>query len=532
MKRSKLIVIGLVAAFLLTICAAFAADPVLPSEKDTALTTIANVERTATVTAYRVIEPVYGEYGLVKYQPVPGANFANMEAPTQAEVLKLATEARKGTFADKVTYKNITGTDSFSADLPAGSWLVLVTDVTDAEYVYNPMLVSAYYTDANDADSLTAGTIDADGDFTIGGNVYYAKRSHIFLEKTIETANRKNAKYDDYAIGDTADFQINTMIPLYDEVYRAMPDALVFYLVDTQSKGLDTATDFVVEYSVDGKAWEAVKAADYVRKNAIDAATLEYDGSVTLPQENIEDSLPFDMNKVKSGNDWMIIFTPKFVADNAGSYIRVSYKAKVNEDAVLAPIANPNDVELVFTNDVYHHFSHLQDTVLVYTFTINQMVKIDEAGNLLSGAEFALIKAGSSQTFDKPYKTCVTDKDGRLYFEGLDDGVYQIQETKAPEGHFLNASVYTVTITPEYDAAVKKMSSYIITITDGTGKAVSKIPATGTPTEELTKVINPTLSKLPSTGGLGTKQFTLIGLLIVLFGAGIFVLVNIKRNRA
>ena len=493
---------------------------VIPSAKDTALATIANVEPESTVTAYRVVGASYGVYGIEDYLPVTDAEIAQIEAPTKAEVLALAVKARHGKFTEKLEFTNVSGTSSFTADLPAGSWIVLVTNKTDATYVYNPFYISAYYTDANEATSLIAGTVDASGNFEIDGHAYYAKRSKIELEKTIQTAEKKSTKFDDYEIGDTADFRVETMIPLYDDVFRHTVTAdgqnrTYFYLVDDQSKGLDAATDFVVTTSEDGTAYTEIDAKYYDLQSGILANGVKFDESkLTSDTEPIgAGNLPFE--PMSKGNDWILFINPDWVVDHIGNYIRVEYKSVINGDSLLATKANPNDVTLTFTNDIFGNFSHLEDRVRYYTFEVDQAIKIDETESLLAGAEFALIEKGSEQTFDEPLRTATTGGDGKIVFRGLDATTYQMKETKAPANHFLNGTVYDVTIDAVYDDETKEIVSYTVTITDGTGKAVSTIPATGEPDIAVTRIIDPTLSKLPSTGGVGTVLFTIFGLLLI-----------------
>ena len=146
---------------------------------------------------------------------------------------------------------------------------------------------------------------------------------------------------------------------------------------------------------------------------------------------------------------------------------------------------------------------------------------------------FALIEKGNAEQSledaSKYLKTYTTTADGRIVFSGLDAKTYQMKEVKAPDDHFLNGTVYDITITPEYDDTTLEIVSYTVTITDGTGSAVSKITATGEVDENLTKIINPTLSKLPSTGGIGTTLFTIFGTLIMLVGAA-FILYKARKT--
>lgn len=480
---------------------------VVPSDADKALVTVSNVEEACKVTAFRIVKPVYNVYGIERYELVSGAEIADLLAPTHAEVTLLAKKSRAGSFTEKVDFTNVSGTTTFTAELAAGSWIVLITDPTDAEYVYNPMFVSAYYTNANDASSLVGGTANAAEDFTIGASAYFAKRSKIDLQKEIVSEGRKNPKFDDYKVGNTASFTVETLTPVYDAAYTD----IWYYLVDDQCKGLDPATNFRIEYSEDnGATWIEVESSDYTLEKDVEATSIKYVFSTGFTNQG-------------TGNDWAINFKPAFLVAHPAANLRIFYDSVVNDNSLLATKENVNEVELAFTNDIYGHESHRKDTVRYYTFTVDQAVKIDETGELLSGAVFALIEKGNAEQSledaSKYLMTYTTKADGRIVFDGLDAKTYQMKEVKAPDNHFLNGTVYDVTIAPEYDETTLEIVSYTVTITDGTGAAVSKVAATGEVEESLTKIIDPTLSKLPSTGGIGTTLFTIFGTLIMLAGA-------------
>ena len=122
--------------------------------------------------------------GLTGYQVVSGYRIENIEQPTSEEITAAAqraiTQAATGTMA----WDEEKG--AFTANVEAGSYLVLVKGTGDT--LYNPMIVSVDYTNANDAGTIDAGSVDAKTQFAYG-NVTYAKSTTPTVKKTIVLEN-------------------------------------------------------------------------------------------------------------------------------------------------------------------------------------------------------------------------------------------------------------------------------------------------------------------------------------------------------
>lgn len=115
------------------------------------------------------------------------------------------------------------------------------------------------------------------------------------------------------------------------------------------------------------------------------------------------------------------------------------------------------------------------------------------------------------------------DKDGVITFTGLGAGTYTITELIAPNGYNLLKEPITVTISWDGTAA----NDQYWTATKGTGENAEKLEMNGDNFHFAFNVVNQTGAELPTTGGMGTTIFYVIGSVLVL--AAVVLLVTKKR---
>lgn len=184
----------------------------------------------------------------------------------------------------------------------------------------------------------------------------------------------------------------------------------------------------------------------------------------------------------------------------------ITYWAKINEKAVVGNAGNTNSAILKYgTNG---EATCNPTTTYVWSFDVHKYTGENTA---LAGAKFKVWNSDKSKTayfkYDataKVYKfagwTAVegavyeftTPDDGNIAFEGLDSGTYYLEEIEAPKGYNKLNDAIKFTIADE-KASVKGQVSYD---TDSTGTI---------------KVLNNAGTTLPTTGGIGTTVFYLIG---------------------
>lgn len=230
-----------------------------------------------------------------------------------------------------------------------------------------------------------------------------------------------------------------------------------------------------------------------------------------------------DKTKVTSitGNDGKVTYTvdlSDFISTiDAGTTIEVKYSAIVENDHKY------NNSATVNSNTV----NYVPGIVNGYTGNVT-LEKVDTNGKTLNGAEFQLLKVtpvekeGAEATKtpvnvvrvnDGEYKVALEGETGAtttlvatnstLKVTGLDEGDYEFEETKAPTGYKVSSENKAFTITPD---ETKEVS-----VDAGVFK-------------------NTKLSALPSTGGMGTYLFTIIGVVVMAGAAGAFFISRRKGS--
>lgn len=230
------------------------------------------------------------------------------------------------------------------------------------------------------------------------------------------------------------------------------------------------------------------------------------------------------------------------------SKVTVTYKAKLNENADIQTDIK-NDATLTWDGD--SKGTSTEETVQTYAMAI---MKVDEKGNPLSGAEFAVTKANPDEEAametpnvnvpvtlvtsgdannpsvyvvdpESTSNTVVSPASGLIVIKGVDNVEYTLTETKAPNGYnLLNA--------PEKLTPVEDSSTTITIYKDENGNVTEEVTDNKTditsPVKVTAKIVeNKAGSELPSTGGMGTTVIYIVGGVLV---AGAAVLLVTRRR--
>ena len=274
--------------------------------------------------------------------------------------------------------------------------------------------------------------------------------------------------------------------------------------------------------------------------NVIDGQPKNY-----VLHDKMSDGLTFDAGSVEvkivdrtltPGSDYTLIANPKdgctFEIEFKENVLKpndvviVTYSATLNEKAVIAGEGNPNETWLVYGDNNHTE----KDTTRTYTWKLDVLkytMKGDEK-TPLAGAKFTLSKNSDGsdpislvEVEKNVYRVATkddantiteitTDATGAFTIQGLDSDTYYLTETAAPAGYNVLKSAIEVKVSDKGEV------TYIY---DG-------VTATGT-----VKVENKTGAELPSTGGIGTTIFYVVGGLLVV-AAGVLLVTRKRMSKS
>ena len=327
----------------------------------------------------------------------------------------------------------------------------------------------------------------------------------------------KTASSKDVSIGDTVTYTVRFKTSNYD---GAGKDAkkIVSYTIE------DTLPNFLSD----------VKVTSIIVDN---------DGNDKTTGDQTKLDAQFDANK-KIVIDWCDKATNQFLYDN-GATITITYTAVVTDKAAIDGAGNTNKVTVKWTTEgsTEPGTGKVETEETIYTYAI-ALKKVNNEGKALPGAVFqfpfyvqstpdkdgayiyAGIKSGEGLT-----NQITTPASGVIVVKGVKSGSYKITEVTAPAGY--NKLTGPVTVT-----AVKtnSTSTHTTVYLDKDGKVVgngkdAKVTEVKVDIDNIAAtavvVVNKAGTELPSTGGMGTTIFYVLGSVLVL--GAVVLLVTKKR---
>lgn len=367
------------------------------------------------------------------------------------------------------------------SNLPLG-WYLVVSDLVDLD---KGALCSIGTTDPN--------------------AVIREKNSKPTIEKEVYEGDTLGYS-NDAGIGDTVKFQ--TRIHVTDG------NPTNYVLHDTMSNGLKFNSESVKVYLLRDRAGAENEFAGYLTVNNDYELVTSPNDSCTFEIKFRKTLMPFDR-------------------------IQVDYSATVTSDAVIGTAGNDNKAVLTYGNNSTTTESSTTKTY-VWEMGVRKFANLggDDTNHALADAEFQLYKKDGETpkyamftetgTNTSIYKLTgwtnnateatkvKTPANGNITFEGLDAGTYYLEETKAPVGYNkLTAPITVVIDRGTLPTVASQTISYTVKYGDTTAD------------DHVVRVENKAGTVLPSTGGMGTTLFYVIGGGLMV--AAIVLLVTKKR---
>ena len=350
-------------------------------------------------------------------------------------------------------------------NLNAGAYLFIVTEKTEdgkkTQFVYTPLVQANY-------------EIGADGKLSpVNVHVIAKKTENVFTKEKVDAQGNSNTDIVAQN-GDIITYKITVTVPFDKEKFSVT----------------DTIKGAEYYFTGDGSKFEVKDTKETL--------------SIPAPKvETTTDGQTFtvDLSSLLNNNE------------RASHIITITYTAKVNDATNINNVAKSTN-------------SDSEPSVNVYT----GIVKITKTDNettqhKLAGAKFALkntdgkyasfkkvgndvyvtgtwsetapTKESADQNGTDPeFYLVVTGNDGTATIKGLDTGTYTFEEIVAPDGYARNENGVKVTVSED---KAKEQTANEATMKD-------------------TK-----LNALPSTGGMGTYIFTIVGVAVMVVAAAFFI---------
>ena len=470
---------------------------------------------------------------------------------TQAMADKIAALASGG------TTETLSGTTTWSKNNPApGLYMVVPTSKTTG-VVYNPAFVAADYKEGGtNTISITATYSDT----------AVAKKTTFTTFKTVKEHEDAIKKAKASLVGDIVSFDVDTTVPVFLDSYTNP----TFKLEDEVSAGMELVVDDTHPITV-------VYGSTTVKNPG--------DANVTITKDtDTKYTVDFDSDYLKANATPVTVKITYFAKVTSAATFNVNWM----KNEVKVTYSNGPDEAKGVEKDVTNHYTFSigaeikgkqgkkgYEAVKVGVdsegkeLTELTEVTLDDGktARSLAGALFGLYTsedaakdgllptdANNGLVVNDNYPdgaTFTTLDDGIITFTGLDAGNYFLKELDAPAGFIKDTAVHPVVIAAEYEQkeytetvdgmevkyTTSILKSYTVTIDgktttytfDNTGETLVDPKVKDVTTEE-DRIGNTKGVELPSTGGMGTTIFYIVGAALVI-GAGV-ILVTRRRMDA
>lgn len=417
--------------------------------------------------------------------------------------------------------------------LEPGYYLLLVSTTEQNNRTYMPVTVFVQVKNGN-VKVYAAGS-ELAGDLT----AVFKHEDGPAVNVRVSDDSRATTQWKETAggrVGETMDFYMEVSIPAYESEHVAISSLIA----KCQLAGLNYVADSMKATTLPNADSDAVEGA-------IKGTTIGADGNLTVE---------LDYSKIRSATGRGLIY--------------LHFQATVAPDAVAESKASATaKLEYVFSMEADKTKTTADSTAAVYNydFTLfkksNELIDPSDAGSghrPLAGAGFTLyadeamtkainmVKVEANGDVGAYYRPALAGEEGAmaqmdanmgndkntLSIRGLDVGSYYVKETKTPSGYYAPKGSFKLELTAERDSSeslVKTLSkgSVFGALKDADRALVRRNEVNKGLNRFEADLLNSSTPVLPTTGGVGTVMFTVIGLLCM--GAALWFFLFARRRR-
>lgn len=357
---------------------------------------------------------------------------------------------------------------------------------------------------------------------------------------------------------DVADYQIGDKIP--------------YVLVATVNSDIDRYNTYSMRFS---DTMNGTKYVDNSMRIVLRHTSGEYELPMTasslhrdIPTDHASFTVELTATKNAAGKFIVDSTNPEMGYIDAATKVYVYYDAVLTEAAAVGSAGNTNTAKLEFSNNPNKEDSWgttPDDTNIVYTYALEIVKTNAETREKLAGAGFKLqnketglwavltpvdtitidgvadpvpvsFKIGSWIAGETNGTEFFTVAEQEIKLIGLDEQHYYLKETTAPGGYsalndMIELAIVADTHTTQSYDGTKKLDKLTLNITDPNNMSAAMNAGVGNVSAGTVgiNIANNATAQLPTTGGMGTTLFYVLGATLA-FGAAILLVVKRRMS--